>query len=152
MCVVVAMPEYLYNRLAVPTTFENMDIIVPFRECSREPPPEHCVTKTSLPGGRTIGDEGDARGTLARIALVFHEGVVMFIDVLRPLLCTRKARWAERPPKVMKAKSKMKRPSDRWPRRDSNSSASDLLYNTLRIRPRRRPPPTKAWKGRLIMC
>ena len=29
-------------------------------------------------------------------------GAKMMIDVLRPLLCTWQAKWAERPPKVMR--------------------------------------------------
>ena len=53
-------------------------------------------------------------------------------------LCTRWAKWAERPPKVTKR-------SERWnnlqicPRRDSNSGGSDLWSNAPTVRPRRRP-------------
>jgi len=52
------------------------------------------------------------------------------IDVLRPLLCTWYAKWAEQSPKVMKR-------SQRWnilqicPRRNSNTVGSDLWSNTL---------------------
>jgi len=38
--------------------------------------------------------------------------MMMMIDVLRLLLCTLCAKWAERPHKVNQAKSKMKQPSD----------------------------------------
>ena len=54
----------------------------------------------------------------------------MMIDVLRPVLCTWLAKWAERPLEVMKR-------SQRWnnlqicPRRDSNTGGSDQWSNTL---------------------
>ena len=64
--------------------------------------------------------------------------MMMMIDVLRPRLCTWQAKWAERPPKVM-------RRSRRWntlqihPRRDSNSGGSELWSSALPAGPRRRP-------------
>jgi len=60
--------------------------------------------------------------------------MMMMIDVLRPLLCTRWAKWAKRPPKR----------SERWnklqicPRGGSNSGGSDLWSNSLPVRPRKR--------------
>jgi len=54
----------------------------------------------------------------------------MVIDVLQLLLCTWQAKWADRPPKVMKR-------SQRWnnhqicPHRDSKTGGRDLWYNVL---------------------
>jgi len=64
--------------------------------------------------------------------------MMMMIDVLRPLLCTWWAKWAEWPPKVMKR-------SQRWntlqigPHRDSNASVSDMWSKAQPVKPRRRP-------------
>ena len=61
----------------------------------------------------------------------------LMIGDLRPRLYTWWAKWAERPPTVMKR-------NRRWTtlqicsRRDSNSGGSDPWYNALPIRPRRR--------------
>jgi len=53
------------------------------------------------------------------------------IDVLRrPLLCTWLAKWAERPPKVMK-RSKRRNNHQLCPQQDSNTGGSDLCSNTL---------------------
>ena len=54
----------------------------------------------------------------------------MMIDVLRPLLCTRWAKWAERPPKVMR-RSHRRNNLQICPRRDLNTSGSELQSNTL---------------------
>ena len=55
---------------------------------------------------------------------------MIIIGVLRPLLCTWQAKWADRPPTVNEAKLEMKQPSD-MPRRDSNAGEGDLWSNTL---------------------
>ena len=71
------------------------------------------------------------------IALIYKM-MMMMIDVLRPRLCTWWAKWAERPPKVMKR-------SQRWNTlqicqcRDSNTGGNDLWPNTLPVRPWRHP-------------
>ena len=52
------------------------------------------------------------------------------IDVLRPLLCTRATKWAERLPKVMR-RSERRNNLQIYPRRDSNTDGSDLWTSTL---------------------
>ena len=52
------------------------------------------------------------------------------IDVLRPLLCTRQAKWAEQPPNVMR-RSQRRNNLQLCPPRDSNTGGSDLQSNTL---------------------
>ena len=54
----------------------------------------------------------------------------MMIDVLRPLLCTRYAKLAERPAKVMR-RSERRNNLQICPRWDSNTGSSDMLSNTL---------------------
>ena len=56
--------------------------------------------------------------------------MMMMIDVLRPRLCTRYAKWAERPPKLMR-RSERRNNLQICPRRDSNTGGSDLWSNTL---------------------
>ena len=70
------------------------------------------------------------------------------IDVLRPLLRTWQAKWAERPPKVMR-RSQRQNNLQICSRRDSNTGGSDLwtmeapLYIVLK--------PPKANKGNKIV-
>ena len=54
--------------------------------------------------------------------------MMMMIDVLWPLLCTWKAKWAERLPKVLICQPQ-----------DSSSGGSDLWSKTLPITQRKRP-------------
>ena len=56
--------------------------------------------------------------------------MMMMIDVLRPLLCTREANWAEPPPKVMR-RSERRNNLQTCPHRDSSTDGSDLWSNTL---------------------
>ena len=55
---------------------------------------------------------------------------MMMIDVLRPLLCTRQAKWAEQPPKVMR-RSERRNNLQICLRQDLNTGGSDLWSNTL---------------------
>jgi len=55
----------------------------------------------------------------------------MMIYLLRPLLCTRKAKWAERPPKVMKRSQKWNT-LHIYPRRDSNSCGNVIICSSTR--------------------
>jgi len=55
--------------------------------------------------------------------------VMVMIDVLRTLLCTRSAKWAEQSPKVNTLQI--------CPHQDLNSGGSDLWSNTLLVRPQK---------------
>ena len=56
--------------------------------------------------------------------------MMMMIDVLRPLLCTRQDKWAGRLPKVMR-RSERRNNLQICPRRYSNTGGSDLWSSTL---------------------
>ena len=55
---------------------------------------------------------------------------MMVVDVLRPVMCIWWAKWAERPPKVMK-RSQLLNTLQICPRRDSNSGGSNMWSNAL---------------------
>ena len=57
--------------------------------------------------------------------------MMMMFGVLRPVLGTSKAKWAERPPNVMKKRSRRWNTIQICPRRDSNTGDSDLWANPL---------------------
>ena len=60
--------------------------------------------------------------------------MMMMIDVLRPIVCTWQAKWAERPPKIMR-QCQRRNDLQMCPRRDSNTGGSDLCkleYDTVR--------------------
>ena len=64
------------------------------------------------------------------ISILLTQMMMMMIDVLRPLLCTCQAKWAERPPKVTR-RSERRNNLQICPRRDSNTGGSDLWSSTL---------------------